>query len=283
VVAAVEPKAEAADKIEKPAVVAAVPMPPLKPAAKAPARTATFEIASASSRPVTLSPRPAQTASLQTASLGPRGAGSPTDVINDRGFWHGMAEPVDAPRTRSIETARRPAADPAATGSLAPWPVPDRLAGGNALAYAPATPTAVPAPVRTASLGAPNLRMMPAVQTTMVALPPHTTVAVKRTGDRPSVVAQAPVPGQVKPGESFNDPWLRAMIVSPSAQGFMTTSLFGAADFRNLGGYLQKPSASVMMTFSDDPHLGMTADRFDGHAVVFVSTVTFYQRTAMLQ
>jgi hypothetical protein len=38
-----------------------------------------------------------------------------------------------------------------------------------------------------------------------------------------------------------------------------------------------------MMTFSDDPHLGMTADRFDGHAVVFVSTVTFYQRTAMLQ
>jgi hypothetical protein len=39
------------------------------------------------------------------------------------------------------------------------------------------------------------------------------------------------------------------------------------------------------MTFSDDPHLGMTAQRFDGgHAVVFVSTVTFApQRTAMLR
>jgi hypothetical protein len=125
--------------------------------------------------------------------------------------------------------------------------------------------------------------MAPAAPTS-VALPPHTTVAAKRVGDRPSVVAQAPVAGQVKPGETFNDPWLRAMIVSPSAQGFLSTSQFGAVDYRSLGGFLQKPSAAVMMTFSDDPHLGMTAARFDGHAVVFVSTVTFApQRTAMLR
>ena len=131
---------------------------------------------------------------------------------------------------------------------------------------------------RPAHLATPATRVAPA-------LPPDTTVAVKRSGDRPSVVSSAPaaVAGHVKPGESFNDPWLRAMILSPSAQGFMSTSLLGAADYRNLGGYLQKPTASVMMTFSDDPHLGMTPERFNGHAVVFVSTVTFHQRTAALR
>jgi hypothetical protein len=216
---------------------------------------------------------------MQTASLNTRGI-DPSDVISARGFWQGMPEPA-VENTRSIDI-RRSKADPATTGSvtagLAPWPLPDRGVGG-ALAYAPATTT----PVRTASLGAGNVRMVPTAPTS-AALPPHTTVAAKRVGDKPSIVAQAPVAGQVRPGETFNDPWLRAMIVSPSAQGFMNTSLFGSVDYRSLGGFLQKPTASVMMTFSDDPHLGMTTARFDGHAVVFVSTVTFApQRTAMLR
>jgi hypothetical protein len=63
----------------------------------------------------------------------------------------------------------------------------------------------------------------------------------------------------------------------------MSTSLLGSSDYRVLGPYLQKPTASVMMTFSGDPHLGMTTAKFSGSAVVFVSTVTFYQRTAALQ
>jgi hypothetical protein len=141
------------------------------------------------------------------------------------------------------------------------------------LAYAPATvPAALPRPANPGSA-----RVAPA-------LPPDTTVVVKRSGDRPSVVSPPPaaVAGNVRPGVSYNDPWLRAMILSPSAQGFMSTSLLGAADYRNLGAYLQKPTASVMMTFSDDPHLGMIPEKFNGHAVVFVSTVTFHQRTASL-
>src|SRR5436305_668462 len=83
--------------------------------------------------------------------------------------------------------------------------------------YAPAPPAA--APVRTASLGQvglgqvtlgqfglgqgglgqANVRTAPTAPTS-TALPPATTIAVKRVGDRPSVVAQAPVPpGQVQP------------------------------------------------------------------------------------
>jgi uncharacterized protein YcbK (DUF882 family) len=262
VVAAVEPKPE---KIEKPAIVAAVPMP--KPAPKG-SKPATFEVAAADSRPVTLS-RPMQTASLET-----RGVDS-SDVISARGVWRGAAEPEE--NTRGIDV-RGSKPDPVATGSIAPWPLPDRNATGDVLAYAPATT----ASVRTASLGPVNVRMTPTAPAT-TALPPQTTVAVKRVGDKPSVVAQAPMPGQVKAGEAYNDPWLRAMIVSPSAQGFMSTSLIGPVDYRNLGGYLQKPQGAVMMTFSDDPHLGMSSEQFRGNAVVFVATVTFRQRTAALR
>jgi hypothetical protein len=47
---------------------------------------------------------------------------------------------------------------------------------------------------------------------------------------------------------------------------------------------MHKPPASVMMTFSSDPQLGMTTRKFSGTAVVFVATVTFSStRTASLR
>ena len=45
-----------------------------------------------------------------------------------------------------------------------------------------------------------------------------------------------------------------------------------------------KPAQSLVMTFSDDPHLGMTTERFDGQAVEFLATATFTsQMTAALR
>ena len=73
------------------------------------------------------------------------------------------------------------------------------------------------------------------------------------------------------------------MIVAPSAQEFMSASSFGAPDYRSLAPFMRKPSATVIMTFSSDPQLGMTARKFSGTAVVFVSTVTFSTRTASLR
>jgi hypothetical protein len=46
---------------------------------------------------------------------------------------------------------------------------------------------------------------------------------------------------------------------------------------------MRKPSHTVAMTFSADPNHGLRADRFTGHAVVFVETTSFISRTAMLQ
>ena len=167
---------------------------------------------------------------------------------------HGML--TDVPRLRPTPVARRPGADPVATGSLAPWPMPERLAS-NVLAYAPTTVPAAIARPTPANLG--SARVAPT-------LPPDTTVAVKRSGDRPSVVASsaptaAAIAGNVKPGQSFNDPWLRAMILSPSAQAFMSTSLLGAADYRNLGGYRRS------RPLRDDDVLGRPASRHDPRAV----------------
>jgi hypothetical protein len=166
------------------------------------------------------------------------------------------------------------------TASLAPWPLPGRgdSHAGGALAYAdPMAPVVTP---RASPMGSTTARPV---------APPDTTVALKRSGDRPSVISQPPAPPappspvNSKTGDRFDDPWLRAMIVSPSAQDFMSASMFGGADYRGLAPLLRKPTSSVMMTFSDDSHSDLSTRKFSGTAVVFVSTVTFNQRTASLR
>jgi hypothetical protein len=78
--------------------------------------------------------------------------------------------------------------------------------------------------------------------------------------------------------ERLNDPWMRGLVMAQSVQNAMTVTMFGDPDFRGLTKYMQKPASSVMMTFSNDPHLGMTAEAFTGSAVVFQATVTFEER-----
>jgi uncharacterized protein YcbK (DUF882 family) len=276
-----------AAQVERPG---AVPLPQSKPRAQP---AATYQVASADSRPVQL--RPAQAASLVT-----RTSPSANDIINQRDYWRNVqvTDPATQPQANA-DVPRPPApiptlvasADPETTASLtasltanlAPWPLPERgdPRTGGALAYADPT-AAVVAQARPAPMGTAMLRP---------AAPPDTTVAVKRIGDRPSVIssspsapavaAAAPVPSRT--GDQFNEPWLRALIVSPSAQDFMSASTFGLPDYRSLAPFLRKPPATVMMTFSSDPQLGMTTRKFSGTAIVFVSTVTFGMRTASLR
>jgi len=259
-------------KPEKPVVTAAaVPLPRMKPVIKA----ASFEVASAESRPVQLPPARSATLASSTPS---------NSIIEQRGFWQAQPE-ADAVQakfaSRASQSSKRAtgtevaSADPSVTGSLAPWPLAERIeraaAPEGVLAYAPAT-APVPAPVA------------PSATKAVATAPPDTTVAVKRSGNRPSLVSDSlAAVAEVKPGTRFNEPWLRAMIVSPSVQDFMSTAQLGTPDYRNLGPYLQKPSAAVMITFADDPHLGLSPATFSGSAVVFVSTVTFNQRTASLR
>ncbi len=235
------------------------------------ATPASYEVASAKSKPVRLAQAAPTPAAPSSASV--------TDIINERGYWRGLpsADAVDAPQTGSTRTAaaRRntasatASADPATTASATPWPLTDRVASEpipNALAYA-AQPTPI-ATARTLPMGMGTSRAAPVAA-------PETTIAVKRSDDRPSSVVPTKVANVVRVGDRFNDPWMRAMIVSPSAQNYLRTTLLGATDFRNLGPYLQKPTTTVMTTFSNDPYRGMICEKFDGSAVVFVSTATF--------
>jgi hypothetical protein len=228
---------------------------------------ARYEVASATAKPVRL-------AQAAMAPAAPAGA-SVADVINERGYWRGLPS-TDAPQAVGTPAAASkrgtPAgADPAATASATPWPLTDRVASEpipNALAYA-AQPTPI-ATARTLPMGLGTSRAAPVA-------PPETTIAVKRSEDRPSSVVPSAtkVASVVRVGDRFNEPWMRAMIVSPSAQNYLRTTLLGATDFRNLGAFMQKPATTVMTSFSNDPHRGMICEKFDGSAVFFVSTATF--------
>jgi uncharacterized protein YcbK (DUF882 family) len=253
-----------------------------------------FGLASTTSKPAVM--RPAHAASLVAqANIPANDAASANDIINQRGYWQGLpnAAEADAPQASA---AARPApaprrADHVTTASVRPgnaspsWPLADptdKEPLPNALAYA-----AQPTPIAAARATPMALGAMGSAGTPRAAAPAETTVVAKRSDERPSATAAAAAPktpNVVRVGDRFNDPWLRAMIISPSAQSYMKTTLLGLPDFRNLGPFMQKPAATVMMTFSDNPHLGMTTDKFAGTAVVFTPTVTFNgPRTAALR
>jgi len=233
--------------------------------AAAPARA--FNLASAESRPVTL-----------TAPRVADAAPAANDVIVARGYW---PDPTPTPQARALRDAamlaqreaERPA--PETTGAVTPWPVKtadaaDHVPADVALAYAAqahATPPAAPL-TRGITLGA----VMPRNAAT-VAPPP---AAAKPA---PPVVSAV----VLKPGTPLEDPWLRALVLAPNLQNYMTALPLVPPDPRELRTLMDKPDAVVTMAFGDDPQPGLTTDRFSGKAVVFVSTVGFAKRTAALQ
>jgi uncharacterized protein YcbK (DUF882 family) len=181
------------------------------------------------------------------------------NVFENRGYWRGAVEAgptLPAPITAGTpyETA---SAEPVSTGS----------AGGDALAYA--TESGAPLAARVRPMGSrmpAEARVIPtSFNTILVAKPPL-----------------APALG-LGGGERSDSPWLRAAMLTPSVRSFMTTTRVGALDPRWQHDLLHKPSQSLVMTFSADPHLGMVADRFSGSAVVFLATATFNMQTASLR
>jgi hypothetical protein len=206
---------------------------------------------------------------------------SPNQVIFARGYWQSPQDTAAAPPSpkiaRGVEVA---SADPNATGAVGPLPVAsdDRIPPQLALAYAeqPDSPShAIAAAARAAvdKAGA-------------VIGESDTTLAVKGVNDQPKTSVQMAIQlavAAVKVSERLDNPWLRAVILSPSVHRFLSTLAFGARDVTYLARLMVKPSSSVMMTFSADPNLGLSQDHFSGSAIVFLSTITYPTRTASLQ
>ncbi len=148
---------------------------------------------------------------------------------------------------------------------------PATTASTAALAYAAETPLPKPA-LRARPMGA-------------VAAMPKLPAPVANAS--PSMLAfAAPFTPQLTGGaQAPGGPWLRAAMLTPNVSDFMSATSMGAPHMRPLAELLHKPSQSLVMTFSDDPHLGLTTASFDGNqAVVFLATATFTtQMTASLR
>jgi uncharacterized protein YcbK (DUF882 family) len=98
-----------------------------------------------------------------------------------------------------------------------------------------------------------------------------------------AVVATHPrAPSAATAGARFDDPWLAAVMVSPSVRNYLTVLMLGKEDYSTLASLVVKPAESVLMTFGAEPNPGLTDDRFSGSAVVFVATVTYRTQTAAL-
>jgi len=205
-------------------------------------------------------------------------APTPNQVIATRGYWQGPADASAAanPLAASAQRQRRaPTAVAEATGSIGPFVNPRDDVAALAYAEPPGHDAVGIAALRTAAISA---------QQTVAA---STTIAVKRAANQ--VASAITTTGAtslrvIKAADArFANPWLRAVVMSPSVQHFLTITALGARDFRSLAALMVKPSSSVLMTFSADPNPGLDNDRFSGSAIVFVSTVSYPTRTASLQ
>jgi uncharacterized protein YcbK (DUF882 family) len=173
------------------------------------------------------------------------------------------------------------------TTASIPWPdlpSPMAMLPERALAYAPlpgpefnTRPASPPAPKAVVSRPLP--RLAAPVAAAPAYIPRETSIVVRQPDGKPAVVLTR----RFQTGEPFDDPWIRAAILAPNLTHYMTVAATGPQDFRSLSVFMQKPTSSVTMAFSQDPNPGLSASRFSGQAVVFVETTTFSARTAMLR
>jgi hypothetical protein len=232
----------------------AVPLPPRRPI---------YQIAAAESRPAP-APAPRAAAPMQLASL------SPNEIVDMRGLWDNTGDAVTASppaaetNALSVSSARRIQTAPEGrevTASIGPFPSHDRVPADVALAYAAQTANR---PAERASAA------VTSKGTTSTASKPSEAIAASRL---------------TPAAERLDDPWLRGLVLATSVQNSLVVTQVGDPDFAGLTQFMKKPASSVLMTFSSDPHLGMTDGQFTGSAVVFPTTVTFgpSRRTASLQ
>ena len=243
--AAARPATPASSAASRASVIAAAaPVPPL-PRAR-PARAGEIVVASATS----------DIGAARNATLDTRPAATDPSASGPRLVWQvgpegQLASGTPAPRPRPD------LAVPEITGSVSPWRGPaserDRVPADLALAYAAAPP---------------DERMLSSAPAASTAFAGLSTARDGLPAARPALPTA--------------DPWLRAVVLVPSVRGSMTLATIGRSDYRALATLMRKPTTTLALFFSDDPHLGLTADRFSGAAVAFMPTITFGMRTAGL-
>jgi hypothetical protein len=228
---------------------------------------------------------------------------TPNQVIAARGFWQGVPDGMPAARTApsastAIAEVARPNrvdvanADPTASIPQFPAAQDDRVAPDVALAYAASARSdepgrSLPLPQPAASAGTEALRTALIRSAVGQNADNATTIAIKRTAGRTEsvvfTVSTRKTSSVLADATRLSDPWLRAIVVSPSVERYLSISALGVRDFRSLADLMVKPANSVIMTFSADPAPGLQYNHFSGNAVVFTPTISYTLRTAQLQ
>ncbi len=247
-----------------------VPVPRAKPQV-----AAAFQLASADAQmaqpakskpPV---PTPASTPASASSEQPPQ---TPADIINARGFWGdaGAAPTQATPAQVAAIRARQAvaAADPQATSSVP--------AAYQALAYAPAASSPVDRTNIVAASAPIPRSVRPAPRNAAAAATEINSVAAK--SPQGLGVATSTRLSAAKSDET----WMRIMMLAPSASTMAVTTL-GDVDMTQMRAFFMKPQAAIAMSFSDDPMMGMSCDRFAGSATTTLETTSFVLRTAALR
>jgi uncharacterized protein YcbK (DUF882 family) len=290
--------AAASVKFVRTADAASLPTVPQAPvSAPAPTQSASPSVVAQSLAPPSATRAPLQP-SLPTQ---PAAGKAPTanQVIAERGYWQGPADGTIVANPGAAKLARGAQANKdMTTGAIGPFVNPNAKAGsGLALAYAdPSSNMPVQAAASQAApmgaLQAPAQAAQPiSVQTVSVPPAPQgdssgTTVALKRSGNQASSTVMAASSSSVtvvKADPRFGNPWMRAIVLSPSVHRFLTTIALGVGDLRSLAAMMVKPSSAVFTTFATDPNPGLDHDHFAGSAIVFLPTVNYPGRAAAMQ
>ena len=268
-----------AESLDAPALV---PLPRAKPVAAF--QVASSEAPPASAAPLSVlapAPRPAmaaaQPAPAPTAAPTAGGAApqTPADVVNARGFWgNGDAGPRQATPEQIAALAARNAfasADPPSTASV---PRESTTRGHAQL------PGAIDrSKIVTAGMPAPQGLKVSALARDAVNVA-AASLAAKTRHDAAGVATAT----RIAPANNANSVWMRAMILAPrTSQVAMLATSLNDQDMTVMRALFVKPAATVAMSFTDDPLMGLSSDRFAGPAIAPVAKTTFALQTASLQ
>jgi uncharacterized protein YcbK (DUF882 family) len=243
----------------------AVPMPRVKPQA-----ASTFQLASADAQIV--QPAKSKPAPAETADSKPQ---TPADIINARGFWGDASSP---PKQATPEQVAAIAARQA-VASADPQPTASTSRALQALAYAPASSSPVDrANIVAASAPIPRSARPASIARNSMAVNNVTTVISKGPQGQGGVV---PTSTRIAAAKG-TDIWLRAMILAPNLSTSMSATVLGDTDMTLMSSYFVKPQAAIVMSFTDDPQMGLVCDQFTGSATATLLTTSFVLRTASL-
>jgi uncharacterized protein YcbK (DUF882 family) len=249
-----------------------VPTPRAKPVG------ATIQLASADAQIVSApkaKPEAKQNAQASADKAEPKPQ-TPADIINSRGFWDDVPSAANQATSAQVAALRArqmlaATTDPQPTASVTE-------AFNKAMAYAPAASSPVDRTNVVAASAAIPRPARPA-RNAGAATTEINTVVAKGSQGQDAVVATSTRLAAAQ-GNSI---WMRVMMLAPSASSAMSTTVLGDTEMTQMRSHFVKPQAAIAMTFSEDPMMGMTCDRFTGSATAQLPTQSFVLRTAALR